>query len=105
MNRDGGGAGDGGYLPRPFTTLFESADRAMKDNEIGDPHRVAVAVAIDMLESFKECRPLECHVFVLVNEIQSSSANVHQHERHVVGRRAAPPSRDSIKNPLFHFLR
>ena len=51
MNRDGGGAVNGCYLPGPFTTLFESADRAMKDNEIGHPHRVAVAVAIDMLES------------------------------------------------------
>ena len=50
MNRDGGGAVNGCYLPGPFTTLFESAHRAMKDNEIGDPHRVAVAVAIDMLE-------------------------------------------------------
>jgi hypothetical protein len=50
MNRDGGGAVNGCYLPGSFTTLFESADRAMKDNEIG-PHRVAVAVAIDMLES------------------------------------------------------
>src|SRR5258708_11940245 len=51
VNRYGGGAGNGCYLPGPFTTLFESADSAMKNYEIGDPHRVAVAVAIDMLES------------------------------------------------------
>jgi hypothetical protein len=30
--------------------------------------------------------------------------NVQQHQRNVVAWRAAPPSRDSIKNPLFHFV-
>src|SRR5258708_36149409 len=51
MNRDGSGAGNGCYLPRPFTTLFESADSAMNNYDIGDSHRVAVAVPIDMLQS------------------------------------------------------
>src|ERR1700722_4686768 len=51
MNCYGGCASNSCYLPRSFTTLFESADRAMKDNEICQSHRVAIASAIDMLEA------------------------------------------------------
>jgi hypothetical protein len=38
------------------------------------------------------------------HEIQSLSANVRQHERNVIGRRAFPPGSHAIKNALFHFL-
>src|ERR1700747_79875 len=51
MNRDGGRAGNGCHLPGPLTACFESSDGAMKNNEVGDPNRIAVAIAIDMLES------------------------------------------------------
>ncbi len=51
MDRDGCGAGNGGYLPGPLAARLEAPNRAMKDDEVGDTRGVAVAVAIHMRES------------------------------------------------------
>ena len=46
--------------------------------------------------SLKRCLP--------DREMQSSSANMCQHERNVIGWRAVAPAGDAVKNPLFHLL-
>src|SRR5882757_4153272 len=51
MDRDGCGAGNGGYLPGPLAARLEAPNRALKDDEVGDTRGVAVAVAIHMRES------------------------------------------------------
>src|SRR5579864_1756315 len=51
MNANRGRPGNRGYVPRHFAALFESTDRAMKDDEIRSVGGISIAFAIDVLKA------------------------------------------------------